>query len=363
MLILTKTNQTALKLAQKDTPLVITEKVKQSGLTGRGGANFLTGLKWEFLRKNQEERILVCNADEGEPGTFKDKFIIENNPELLIEGIHIACYALEASKAYIYLRAEYKYLKENLQKVIDNFKNPIASIKIILGAGAYICGDETSILNSIEGIKPFPRHKPPFPTDHGLYQKPTCINNVETLSNIPLLLTQKNWNYNVGLFSISGDVENPGVFEEKFDITLGELINKAKPKEDVKAIVFGASGGIIPYDEKLSMSAKSLFEKGIVAVYRSPIVIGKSKSIIDVCKNIANFFMHESCGKCFPCKNGTPYVYELLEKISKKQDNSECILLLSELNDYISETSFCGLGQTATNHVKTAFKYFKEEFI
>lgn len=362
MLILKKTEGKALEQVRSVSPEEVVSKVKDAGLTGRGGAGFSTGIKWEFLRKSDGERILVCNADEGEPGTFKDRYILQNNPELLIEGIHVACYALEVKQAYIYLRGEYRYFQEPLQKLIDSFPDPVVSIEIILGAGAYICGDETSILNSIEGERGFPRHKPPFPTDKGLFGKPTCINNVETLANVPLILTEREWNPNLRLFSVSGDVENPGIFEEDFHITLGELIAKAKPKEPVKAISFGAAGGVLPYDEQIPLTIEALAEKGINAIRRSLIVIGQSKSIIDVCRNLAQFFVHESCGKCFPCREGTAQVLRLIDKIKAGEATKDDLSLLQELGEYITDSSFCGLGQTAYCYVQTSLRYFKEEF-
>jgi len=358
MLALKKTSGKSLEKAKKLIPEKVIEKVKKSGLTGRGGAGFPTGLKWEFTRKSKGKKYLICNADEGEPGTFKDRLIIQKNPETLIEGILIACYALGAKKAYIYLRGEYNYLRKNLENQIKKFK---ANIEIVTGAGSYICGDETAIMNSIEGLRPEPRQKPPYPAQKGLWQNPTCINNVETLTNVALLFDD-GWDNNYRLFSVSGNVSRPGVFEEKLGITLGELISKAKPKNKIKAISFGVSAGIIPYDGSLVLAPETIKSKGAMLGSCTIIVIDEKHSIVDFCSNVAEFFVHESCGKCTPCREGNYRLLELLNKILSGKATKKDLKLIEELSHFIEETSFCVLGQSSPIHLITAMKYFRKEF-
>jgi len=360
MIVLKKTFGNSLKKAKSMSPKKVIEKIKNSGLTGRGGAGFPTGLKWEFTRKASGEKYLICNADEGEPGTFKDKFIIQKNPETLVEGILIGCYALSAKKAYIYLRGEYFYLKKYLQRAIAKLKAE-KKIKIISGAGAYICGEETSIMNSIEGSRGIPRHKPPYPAQKGLWQNPTCINNVETLTNVALLFN-KNWNKNYRLFSISGNVANPGVFEEKLGITMDKLIKKAKPKGKIKAISFGAAGGIIPWNKSIILNKERIGKTGATLGSCTIIVISEKHCIVNFCKNITEFFVHESCGKCTPCREGNYRLVQLLNKITDGRASKADIRLLEDISYFIRDASFCALGQSSTTHLITALKYFKKEF-
>ncbi|MCK5477066.1 MAG: NADH-quinone oxidoreductase subunit F, partial [Candidatus Aenigmarchaeota archaeon] len=277
--------------------------------------------------------------------------------------IAIASYTLKCRHAYIYIRKEYDYLKTMLQKTITSSEKHLDGLKIqiIEGAGAYICGDETSIMNSIEGHSGRPRHKPPFPAQCGLWQKPTAINNVETLANVALLFEDK-WDNNLRLFCISGDVNNGGVFEEKIGITFKELIQKAQPKEKVKALFFGAAGGCISYEDKLQFDHKQLQEKGAGLGSCTIIVVGEKQSIVDICHNIASFFVHESCGKCTPCREGTYRVCQLLEKIINKKGTKHDLLLIEELCDFIKTASFCPLGQSSCNHLIGALKYFRKEF-
>jgi len=358
MHILKNINGEGLKAALKLKPKEVIDRIKESQLVGRGGAAFPTGLKWDYLSKAKAKtRYLICNADEGEPGTFKDRFLIQNNPTILIEGIHIACFAMEISKAYLYLRQEYIDLKPMLERAIRSFKNPVAPIELIIGAGAYICGEETSIMNSIEGKRGNPRKRPPFPTDQGVFAKPTCINNVETLANVPLIFAN-SWNPHLRLFSISGDVRNPGVYERPLGISLYELINETNPKEPVKAISFGAAGGILPYEHDHLFTQDELIRRGVGLGSCALIVIGQSRSIKEVCKNIQKFFIHESCGKCTPCREGTKQALNLLENLEEGQN----LALLQELLELIKYGSFCGLGQFSTEHLGCALKYFKGEF-
>ncbi len=346
-------------------PEGIIDRIKASGLKGRGGAGFPTGLKWGMTGKSPEKRrILVCNADEGEPGTFKDKFILENNPSLFVQGVIIAAYAIGADRAYIYLRGEYFEIKGDLENVIRGYADRLEriglSVTVVPGAGAYICGDETAIMNSIEGKRGEPRAKPPYPTDKGLYGLPTVINNVETLANVPLIL-EGGWQ-DLNLISISGDVAEPGVYEAPLGTTLGELMQKAKPREEVKAIFLGAAGGCIPYMPETRLDKETLAGMGAMLGSCTLIVVGKSRSILGMCRNIGQFFVHESCGRCVPCREGNPRVLAILDRISGKTATPDDRDDLRRLAEYITAASFCGLGMASNKHLLTAMKYFPEEF-
>jgi len=368
MKILRKTNLKAFEVAKKLGPEATVNLIKQKGLTGRGGAGFSAGLKWEMARQAESnEKYLICNADEGEPGTFKDRFIIQKNPETLVEGILIAAHAIEAKKAYIYLRGEYESLKSNLQKAINKVKKAAKSnldIEIFLGAGAYVCGDETAIISSIEGLRGQPRIKPPFPTIKGLFGKPTVINNVETLANVPLAIMYNDWNDNLRLHCISGDVERPGIYELPLGTELSIILNLACPKNSPKAIYFGCFGGCVPYDgnESLKLTRDNICGKDCILGSCSIIVVDKTRSIVDMAVNIAKFYEFESCGKCTPCREGNMRVLALLQNISMGTAGMYDIETLKELSEVIRDTSFCGLGQTSTHHVLNALKYFRNEF-
>lgn len=355
-----KSFETALKLKPEE----LIDTLKDSGLHGRGGANFLTALKLDFSRKAQKEKVLICNADEGEPGTFKDKFIMTENPSLLIEGIAIACYIIGAKRAYIYLRAEYEYLKETLEKVIKKYKKYLSKINlqldVFMGEGAYVCGDETAIMNSIEGKRGEPRHKPPYPAEKGVFDYSTCIDNVETLSNIPLII-KGNWKH-LRLFSLSGGIENPGVYELQFGTSLKDLIKHCHFKKTIKAIFFGCAGGCIPFDPSIVLDTDSINSLGAMLGSCTMIFVDNSRSVVDICKNIAEFFVHESCGYCTPCREGNYRVLELLNKLINGGGKVEDLKMLEELAAFMNTTSFCGLGQSSGNHILTALKYFREEF-
>jgi len=367
MQILKNSNFRALSKIAGMKPEEVIELVKKSGLSGRGGANFPTGLKLEFTRSSQGEKYVIANADEGEPGTFKDKLILEKNPNNVIEGMIIAGYAIGSSKGYLYLRGEYSYLKNKLQKVINNAKKIADKLKIyfdieiISGAGAYICGDETAIIESVEGKRGNPRLKPPFPANQGLFNKPTLINNVETLANLPLIILDKSWNNSFRLFSLSGNIIKPGVYELESGASLKKLINLGKPKNKIKAVYFGCSGGCLPYED-IALNNEAVKEKGAMLGSCAIIAVDEKHNIVDVATNIAKFFEYESCGKCTPCREGTMRVLELLEKISLKKAANEDLELLEELCRVINETSLCGLGQSSTAHITTALKYFRKEF-
>ncbi|MBD3249204.1 NADH-quinone oxidoreductase subunit F [Candidatus Woesearchaeota archaeon] len=365
MQILRKPLQRAYRKAIKLGSKATIDLIKKKGLSGRGGANFPTGSKWEMVSKEKDsEKYLICNADEGEPGTFKDKFIIEKNPEALIEGILIAAYAIKAKKAFIYLRGEYDYLESKLKKAITKIKNRTGSetpIEIVIGAGAYICGDETAILESIEGKRGQARTKPPFPTVRGLYSKPTVINNVETLANVPLAMLYDDWNKNLRLYSLSGNVTRPGVYELPLGTPLCDLIKLGRPKNPIKAVFFGCFGGCIPHCD-IPLHPDAICGKECMLGSCTIIAVDEKQSIVDLVTNIAKFYEFESCGKCTPCREGTYRILNILENISMKNADMKDLDTLKELAEVIKETSFCGLGQTSTNHLLNALKYFRSEF-
>ncbi|MCK4521493.1 MAG: NADH-quinone oxidoreductase subunit F [Nanoarchaeota archaeon] len=364
MKILQKTNLEAYEKAKRLGSKKTVELIKKKGLTGRGGGGFPTGLKWEFALKSKGERFLIVNADEGEPGTFKDKFIIENNPELLAEGILIACHTLSIKEAYIYLRGEYNYLKDRLERAIKNLVKKTkakSDIKIVSGAGAYVCGDETAIIQSIEGKRGQPYIKPPYPTDAGLWEKPTVINNVETLANIPLLLLDNDWNNNLRLFSLSGNIEKPGVYEIETGTNLKYILDMVKPKNRIKAVYFGCSGGCIPVKD-IKMEKESVARCGCMLGCSSLIFVDEKQSIVDMATNIAKFFEYESCGKCTPCREGTMRVLNLLQEISLGNATKKDLQTLEELTYFVRDCSLCGLGQSSMNHLITALNFFRKEF-
>jgi NADH:ubiquinone oxidoreductase subunit F (NADH-binding) len=365
MQILEPTGFQAFEKAISMKPIEVIQKVKESGLRGRGGAHFPTGLKWECASGcPSPEKIIICNADEGEPGTFKDKLIITNNPDNLIEGISIAAYAIGSKKAFIYLRAEYEYLKENLQKTINKYSSQIKKIdldiEIVMGAGAYICGDETAIMNSIQELRGEPHAKPPYPVEVGLCNCPTAINNVETLTNVPLIMNTC-WK-DLRMFSLSGNLETPGIYELPLGITAKELMDKGKPKKPIKALFFGAAGGCVPYHEDLILDIDHIKEFGAMIGSCTVIAVDEDQSIPKICKNIAEFFVHESCGKCTPCREGNFRVLQILDRVIEGVATEEELTALEDLSNFINKTSLCGLGQASNTHIKTALKYFRHEF-
>ncbi|MBU0536401.1 MAG: SLBB domain-containing protein [Nanoarchaeota archaeon] len=351
----------ALSLGQKG----VIDLIKKKGLIGRGGAGFPASMKWEMvLNEKSDAKYLICNADEGEPGTFKDRFILMNNPEAVIEGILIAAFAISAEQAFIYLRGEYDYLEKDLKKTIKSVTAKTKAgtkIDIVVGAGAYVCGDETAIISSIEGFRGQPRHKPPFPTVKGLFGKPTVINNVETLANVPMAMLFDDWNPDLRLYSLSGNVTKPGVYELPLGTKLCDLIEMGKPKNKIKAIYFGCFGGCLPHCD-IELTPQNICGKDCMLGSCTIIAVDDTKSVIDAATNIAKFYEFESCGKCTPCREGTMRILALLEKISMGKGKKEDLVTLEELGEVIRDTSFCGLGQTATHHLLTAMKYFRKEF-
>ncbi|MFC2003563.1 NADH-quinone oxidoreductase subunit F [Chloroflexota bacterium] len=363
----------ALKRARSETtPGGVIEEVKTSGLRGRGGAGFPCGLKWELARKAQgDEKFVICNADEGEVGTFKDRYILENDPFTLIEAIAIAAYAIGATKAYIYLRAEYHYLLDLLTSAIAQAKErgllEELDIYIREGAGAYVCGEETALMDSIEGRRGEVRYRPPFPPTKGLWEKPTIINNVETLMNIPqIILNGAHWFNQIGterskgtkVFSVSGDVGNPGVYELVLGSQLKEIVVDLALAKKVKMIqIGGATGRIIPYamlDTPLSF--ETILGAGAITVF------DESRDIIDVVYRTMEFLAEESCGKCAPCREGTEAMVEILERLTKGEGVEKDTRVLEELSNAMMLSALCGLGQAAPIPVIDSLQYFRNDY-
>ena len=330
-------------------------KIKESGLLGRGGALFPTWKKIEGVMNSPKRKIIVCNAEESEPGTFKDRFIIERNPFILIEGVAIVSKIIKAEKAFIYLRKDYSFLKTNLERAIKKYNRYFGDIdiKIVISGGGYICGEETAILNSLEGKRPIPRKKPPYPTESGYMNNPTLISNVETFSMIPLIILNY-YDPELYLFSISGNVENPGVYEEKIGVKLEKLLRRAKPKGNPEYIFFGGSGGFIKYDPSIILDNNNLKRYGCSLGTRSIIVVNDTQNILEIIKHLTEFFIQESCGYCTPCREGNLRVLEILEKFEKEGIDEKSLENLKDLVSYIAETSRCPLGRSSVNHISCA---------
>ncbi len=378
----------ALERALKMKPEEILSEVKKSKLVGRGGAAFPTGLKWEFAYKAKEHpKYVVCNADEGEPGTFKDRIILEKDPHLLLEAMIICAFTIGAEEGFIYIRGEYFKAYEILKKAIEdarknNFlgKDVLDSgfsfkINLYRGAGAYVCGEETALLDSLEGKKGQSRVKPPFPTFVGFKNKPTVLNNVETFANIPqIILKGGEWFSRIGssgspgtkLYCLSGDVNKPGVYELPTDVTLKELIGKygAGIKGKLKAVLPGgvSSNLLTNKDLNVTMDYPSIQKAGSMLGSAAVIVINDSHCMVDLAKRCSEFFDYESCGKCTPCREGTKRTREILNNIAQGRGELSNLELLKELQEVMFDTSRCGLGQSALNAVRSAIEKFQVEF-
>lgn len=353
-------------------PQEVIEEVKVSGLRGRGGAGFPCGVKWEMANSiDNSERYLICNADEGEVGTFKDRTMLEKDPFSLIEGILISCYALEVRRAFLYLREEYSFLAERLHQAIDQaadegFCDGVV-IELVQGAGAYVCGEESALMESIEGKRGEPRYRPPFPTDKGLFGKPTVVNNVETLMNIPWILTNGSRKFNeIGtdgnkgtkVFSISGDVERPGVYELALGSTLEELVYEHAGARDVQMVqVGGGAGRIVPAENlDIPLTYETVLGSGAV------MVMDHSRDIIDVVALAMEFFAEESCGKCAPCREGTRVLIETLRRIKDGDGAFEDIEVMEEVGLVMQMSSLCGLGQSAPVPLLDSLKYYRSTY-
>jgi NADH:ubiquinone oxidoreductase subunit F (NADH-binding) len=354
------------------TPEEVIGAVKDSGLRGRGGAGFACGLKWEMAsRAEAEERFLICNADEGEVGTFKDRFILENDPFTLIEGIAIAAHAIGARRAYLYLRAEYHFLLDLLQGALDQAreKGLLQPLEVELreGAGAYICGEESSLMNSIEGRRGEARFRPPFPTSKGLWDCPTIVNNVETLMNLPSIIAKgADWFAGLGtaqskgtkVFSVSGDVGRPGVYELVMGSRLDELVVDLCGAEEIKMVQVGGAGGNIVPAEKIDtpLSFETILGSGGVTVF------DRSRCVIDIVHRNLEFFADESCGKCTPCREGTEAMVEILGRLGRGDGLERDLDSLEELSEVMMLASLCGLGQGAAVPVQDSLRHFRGEY-
>ena len=363
----------AFEKARRMKPKAIVAEIKKSGLTGRGGAGFNCGLKWELAMKAKgRQKYLICNADEGEVGAFKDKYILSHDPFGLIEGMCIAGLAIGARQAYIYLRSEYHSLNSLLISAIEQAGSKgylkEMDIQVFEGAGAYVCGEESALMNSIEGQRGESRYKPPYPPTRGLWNMPTIINNVETLMNIPRIIDKgAGWFSAMGtgrsrgtkVFSVSGDVARPGVYELEMGSPLKELVVNLAGAEDIKALqVGGATGNIIPgYMMDTPLSHETFLGSGAVVVFNS------TRDIIDILYNDMRFLSEESCGKCTPCREGTEVMLEILGRLQQGDGRERDISTLEELARVMAAASLCGLGQAAAVPVLDALKYFYNEFI
>ena len=354
------------------TPDEVIEVVKASGLRGRGGAGFNCGAKWQFARKAEgDEKFLICNADEGEVGTFKDRFILAKDPFTLMEGMAIAAYAIGAKRAYIYLRAEYHHLLDLLNNALRQagergFLEQL-DVRIVEGAGAYICGEESALMNSIEGRRGEARYRPPFPTTSGLWGSPTIINNVETLMNIPPIIAEgPQWFRDMGtsdskgtkVFSVSGDVAKAGVYELVMGSPLRELVVDLAGARNVKMVqVGGAAGAIVPGHElDIPLSYETILGSGGVTVF------DESRDVIDIVHRDLLFLAEESCGECTPCREGTEVMVEILGRLSKGDGVERDISALKDLSEMMMLSSLCGLGQGAAIPVRDSLRHFQNEY-
>ncbi|MCF7924302.1 MAG: NADH-quinone oxidoreductase subunit NuoF [Candidatus Izimaplasma sp.] len=378
------------KVLENYSPDEVIKIIKDSGLRGRGGGGFSTGLKWELTRKSPgNEKYLICNADEGDPGAFMDRSILEGDPHSVIEAMIIAGYAIGANNGLIYIRAEYALVTERLRRVITDArkygllgKDILGSgfdfdIEIKLGAGAFVCGEETALIRSMEGFRGEPDKKPPFPSQAGFRGKPSNVNNVETFANIPvIILNGAEWFAKIGtkkskgtkVFSLVGQIRNIGLVEVPMGTTIKEMIydiGGGHPEErEIKAIqIGGPSGGVITkeyFDTQIDYD--SLVEMGAMMGSGGIIVMDEDTDMVQIAKFYLDFIQDESCGKCTPCRIGTKRMYEILERLVNMEGSPEDLNSLRTLGRIIKDTSLCGLGQTSANPVLSTMKYFPEEY-
>jgi bidirectional [NiFe] hydrogenase diaphorase subunit len=372
-------------------PQEVLEQIVRSGLRGRGGGGYPTGLKWSTVQKAVGDRkYVICNADEGDPGAFMDRSMLESVPHKILEGMAIAGYCVGASQGYIYVRAEYPLAIKRLKSAIRQAERmnllgknicgtPFSfDIDIRLGAGAFVCGEETALIASIEGQRGSPRPRPPYPAQYGLWGFPTLINNVETFANVPPIMKNGgDWFADIGtdsskgtkVFALAGSIKNTGLIEVPMGITLREIIYEIGggiiDGRKFKAVQTGGpSGGCIP-EEHLDMTVdyESLRNLGSIMGSGGMIVMDETSCMVDVAKYFMEFCKTESCGKCVPCRVGTAQMYELLDKISTGRAEMYHLELLEELCDVVKNTSLCGLGQTASNPVESTLRFFRDEYI
>ena len=377
------------KALTESTPIQVIDEIKKSGLRGRGGAGFPTGAKWGFVAKEKSsKKYVICNADESEPGTFKDRLILEGDPHSIIEALALAAYAVGADEGYIYIRGEYTLAQERLKLAILQAREMGClgqnifgtafnfDLHIHSGAGAYICGEETALLESIEGKRGQPRARPPFPTTQGLFGKPTLVNNVETLANVPpILLNGATWYRSFGtisspgtkVYTILGNVNVTGLIEVPMGITLREVIaiyaKGMKGGENFKmAQTGGSSGSIIPASlQDTPMDFDSFGKAGVALGSGALLICNEDTCVVDLAKVLLNFFRTESCGKCFPCRIGTQRAWEMLDAIAGGRATLKTLDQLMDLSTNLYNLSNCGLGQTAGTPLKDILTYFRAE--
>jgi NADH-quinone oxidoreductase subunit F len=379
-----------LKKALTMPPMNVLAEVKAAGLVGRGGAAFPTGVKWEGAAKaDGQPKYIVCNADESEPGTFKDRILMEEDPHRTLEGMIIAAHAVGARRGYIYVRGEYPYAFKVMAAALEEARHAGAigknifgagldfDIEMRLGAGAYICGEETALLESIEGKRGLPRIKPPFPTTHGLFGKPTVINNVETFCNVPLIVERGATEYRkIGterspgpkLFCVSGQIHRPGLYEVPFGVTLRHLLfdlaGGLRQGRKLQAVLMGGAAGAFATEKDLDviLSFENLSGAGLPLGSGAVMVFDDSADLRDVLKRLGHFFADESCGKCYPCQLGARRQYEILDRTAAGGPVAGDRERLSDVGATMIDASLCGLGQTAATAVLSALKLWPEMF-
>ncbi len=373
------------------TPQQVVEEVKNSGLRGRGGAGFSTGMKWELAAQTPtvDTKYIICNGDEGDPGAYMDRSVLESNPHAVIEGMMIAAYAINATDGIFYIRAEYPLAIERIEKAIKACKKTRLlgknimgtdfsfNIEVRLGAGAFVCGEETALIHSIEGSRGTPRPRPPYPTQKGLWEKPSCINNVETLANIPsILLKGASWFSSFGtssskgtkVFALTGQVEHSGLIEVPMGTTIEEIVNEigggVPDDKKLKAVQTGGpSGGVIPLHHlNLPVCYEELKKVGSIMGSGGMIVMDETSDMVNIAKFYLEFTVEESCGKCAPCRIGGKQLLLLLEKISSGAGTNEDIEQLKKISKAMQKASLCGLGQTAPNPVLSTLQFFLNEY-
>jgi bidirectional [NiFe] hydrogenase diaphorase subunit len=371
------------------TPKDVTNSMVASGLRGRGGAGYPTGLKWATVAKSAgDKKYVICNADEGDPGAFMDRSVLESDPHSVLEGMAIAAYAVGADQGYIYVRAEYPLAISRLQIAIKQakqlgllgsgvFESPFNfTIDIRIGAGAFVCGEETALMASVEGKRGTPRPRPPFPAESGLWNCPTLINNVETFANVPAIIRNgAQWFASIGtekskgtkVFALAGKIKNTGLIEVPMGTKLRDIVEDmggGAPEGRIKAVQTGGpSGGCIPADAlDTPVDYDSLTRLGSIMGSGGMIVMDETTNMVEIARFFMEFCMDESCGKCIPCRAGTAQMFHLLEKITQRKATARDLARLEELCDMVRNTSLCGLGQTAPNPVMSTLRFFRNEY-
>ena len=374
--------QALARVLQSMQPAEVIDLVKRSGLRGRGGAGFPAGMKWSFVPKGVYPRYLVCNADEGEPGTCKDRVLMEDDPHAVIEGIAIASYAIECQQSFVYVRGEFALSAQRLETAVSEARAAGLLGRSILGSGydleivvhrgsgAYICGEETALLTSLEGERGNPRLKPPFPATEGLYRKPTVINNVETLANLPLIVERgPEKSPGVKLFALSGQVKRPGIYELPLGTPLRSLIcdcgGGTLDDRPVKAIIPGGSSSPMLTAEHLdtTLDYEAIAAAGSMLGSGAVIVIAEGTCIVSVARRLAEFYAHEDCGQCIPGREGIAWLARILERIEAGHGREEDLPLLLDICDGLSGRSLCPMGDAAVGPVRSSILRFRDDYL